>query len=269
MEAATTSIQRNHIHNVCFDPTYDSLYPKSIPRRNHANQCHGIYFTGDFNIIEFNEIHATYHPSIPQWGGWAIQFYSGTTSTNIVRFNKLYDFHHGIVLSGGPGSVNNQAYGNKIYNGLSGAVCITNVDGTGHKIYNNTCYNTSGGIDGSGSAGLIVRNNIFSNVGTPIAGSYTTGPNICNSLTTGCEISASATTLFGGDLTNFTLATGSPAINAGTASIGGGVTILACPQPTGILCYNGSTPDIGAVESGTVVVVRACCGGDNSIRTLL
>ena len=57
-------ISNNKIHNVAISGDFLD---------------HGVYMNGDNNVIEYNEVYNIN-------GGWGVQFYSGSTSHNIVRY---------------------------------------------------------------------------------------------------------------------------------------------------------------------------------------
>ena len=169
-------------------------------------------------------------------------------ATTSLGINKISDYTSGGIVLAYPTSTDNRIYGNRIFNGRVGnGGAITNVTGSNHLIYNNTFYNTSIGVGDGSASGVIIRNNIFNAVATPVGtGSYTTSNNICDSVVTGCASSATAAQLFANvtDLTFVlkTTVTRSPAIDAGNPNIAPGVTIPACSGGITAGCYNDLAP---------------------------
>lgn len=205
------------------------------------NHHHGIYVTGNNNLIEGNEIY-----NMP-WGHGVHVFTQSAylASDNIVRFNYVHDngsrgmligsgsrnkAHDNIVahnnLTGDPSvgggimigfnePIDNEVYNNTVYDNTG--YCFRLGSGMNPKFVNNICYgNDTESIFNDGAAtGLVNTNNL-----------YGTNPLFVDAANR-----------------NFALKVGSPAIDRGTTS---GIT----------RAYNGSAPDIGACvgtpEIGTV-----------------
>jgi hypothetical protein len=100
---------------------------------------------------------------------------------------------------------------------------------------------------GSNATGAIIKNNIFDDVAKAIdnlGGNPTADYNLCPVATPDCHMTGSTNTVetatpgFASPGTDFSLAAGSAAINAGVAIAG--------------YTYNGSAPDIGAFETFTL-----------------
>jgi len=232
---------------------------------------YGYYIGGDNNTVENCEIDNN--------GGFGIHQYSSdqNPSNNTYRFNIIHDNgqNHiptnsadGILMTGNDPSVstNNQAYGNVIYGHAWGYGIRSNHANA--IIYNNTVYNN--GFGDGGSTGLLieginptVRNNIVSaNAAGQIlqlggaAGTFSNnlcGPGTCT-VGSNNQNESAATTFTNAGAGDFTLRAGSAAINNGTINIALGVNISACSGGTTVGCYNGTFPDIGALETGVPTV---------------
>jgi len=248
-----------------------------------TGQPHGFYITGQRNVIRNNEIFDNGGYGVHMYRGSA----TGVTNDDSeISNNRIYNNGKGSSLGGAGGSgivvegnwraddpkkgfrvFGNEIYGNgkvqsfgwgiQIYNGSVGAL-----------VYNNTIYdNFFNGIHALGAAeNAVIRNNIVSSNGSsPILIDSTTvnivrSHNLCfkSGNTYGasdCGNSTNAILNQNPLLTdpgsgNFILQQGSPAIDAGTASIGPLTTIPPCAGSATTNCYNGSSPDIGAKESG-------------------
>jgi hypothetical protein len=202
---------------------------------NDGISHHGIYVETSNNLIEGTEI--DHNP------GYGIhQIYGpGTIGNNVYRYNYIHDNVFtgqnvfGIVLNS---RNNNQVYHNTIANNHNGI--LVDVNSSGNLIYNNTIYGNGLGFVGSvccyeamgiNSSANTVKNNIVYNNAINSIRNAGTGNVISNNLTIDPKfIDASAG--------NFRLQSSSPAIDAGTANIATGITIL----------FSGSAPDIGALE---------------------
>lgn len=127
---------------------------------------HNFYIQSPDNLIEYCDMYDA--------AGNGVQIYNGyghnNTSNNVVRYNIIRDIlrplgrHRGVIVSRG---VNNQVYGNLIYN-IQGSntptagIEVFSSSSQNTKIYNNTIFNTnSRGIQvDTGASGTVVRNNI-------------------------------------------------------------------------------------------------------------
>jgi parallel beta-helix repeat protein len=174
----------------------------------NANQDHGMYITGQNNLIERCLIH-------DNWAYGVHVYNSGSTSVsnNIVRNNRVYNngtggqFSAGIILSSGN---NNIAYNNLVYGNFGGIQISTGSSTTNSQVYNNTVYaNKNWGIHvQSGSSGAIIKNNIiYQNFGGDIVNSGTATIQSNNLSTDPQFVNALAN--------DFRLQSGSPAIDTG------------------------------------------------------
>jgi hypothetical protein len=203
---------------------------------NNAGHNHAIYQEGSNSIIQDCIIY-----NIPGFGIHQYSQESPSPSGNIYRRNVIHSFAQlsttGCGILVGSGS-NNKCYKNTVYNayGLTGdgAIGIA-VNGSNDQVYNNTVYNCSWiGLDATGSANALVKNNISYNNGqnTDFTGANGGVPpsslNQSNNFLTDPSFIDAAH----GD---FHLQSISGAINYGT--------ILD-------LSYIGSAPDAGAYELG-------------------
>jgi parallel beta-helix repeat protein len=189
---------------------------------------HGIYVETDHNLFEGNNVYANASCGIHLYDG-------GTTAvhSNIIRNNRV----HGNLAVGCAGilasnGTNNQIYNNIVY-GNAGYGILSYTGNHSAVTYKNTVYN-------NGNAGIyiypgvssnVVKNNIIYNNSHPIIDSGS-GTSLSNNLLTDPKFTDPIAS-------NFTLQDGSPAIDAGTTLITSNITISS---------YNGSAPDIGALE---------------------
>jgi hypothetical protein len=225
----------------------------------HAAQVgYGVYWIGRDSLFEYNEIFGNH--------GFGIHNYSdpgqsyGMPHRNVYRYNKVYgnctdgaggpspERGTGILVSSGD---DNQVYGNIVYDNIW---CQRGIEtglsfGQRQKIFNNTVYNNataSGSVYYGVFAGLdaVVRNNIIYNNGINGVDLYsgaTSNFNFCDANDASCgatQVNGNPqfVNAAGG---NFSLASNSTAINAGTSAIATGITA----------CANGSAPDMGALET--------------------
>jgi len=210
--------------------------------------AHGIYVQAPNTLIENTEISGV--------TGYGIHQYAGNTANNIYRNNYIHDNGHngpcgsitawGILLSTGG---NNQVYGNTVTNNMNGITIVSN----SNLIYNNTVYGNGvgypdppccyEGIRIESYTNNTVKNNIvFGNALSGIADNGSGNTVNTNFFTDPLFTNAAAN--------NFILQSGSTAINAGTVSIAPGTNIPACAGGITINCYNGTAPDMGALETG-------------------
>jgi hypothetical protein len=211
---------------------------------------HGIYPScGDDWLIKGNDIVANY--------ATGIHVYSGSTGM-LNRFriigNKVEGrtgpsgTTAGIYVNGGTGHfiVNNLVIGkgnqlNKLTWGVMvGSTAVSPV------VYNNTLYGLEGGIQ-LATSGSDVRNNLINNVNAyniQDLGSNTKMNNLCTATEIGCSrVTTSPGFLSAG--TNFALAVGSPAIDAGTTMSTVTNDLNGVPRPQGV------SHDIGAYEKSS------------------
>ena len=200
---------------------------------------------GNSGIVEYNNLYDTGHL---QSDGSMIQFTEAEQDGAICRYNWLHDsekygarFDH----SGSADGVNGLMHHNVAWNCLSGGIMVK---GNNHKIYNNTVINSGQKNDiivfkiGSNDhSGTIVKNNVAMKIANHRAndveidfGSYSNNWN-------GYKETASITSILS-DTTNkdFSPKPGSSIIDAGTVI--SGITDG----------YQGSSPDMGAYESGAI-----------------
>jgi parallel beta-helix repeat protein len=203
--------------------------------REHVS--YGVYIQSSNNLIEGGKIH---HNS-----GYGVHVYNGhegqRANDNIVRRTRAYNNstrepdQAGILIGSGDGNMayNNIAYGQRV------GIMVGFNGSTNSKVYNNTVYNNSfyGIHIRASSSSAIVKNNITYSNGTNIqnyAGSKTIQS---KNLTT----NPSFTNASEG---NFTLRSGSEAINAGTTLSQVSDDFKGTPRP------QGGSFDIGAYEYG-------------------
>ena len=185
---------------------------------------YGIYLAGDRNIIEHNEIF--------DGAGWGIHFYPNG-SNNTIRYNYIHDTvdRGGILVTA---NSNNQIYRNVFAHGTFSGIYVTAC--TNCSIHNNTVYGyttgspvgTTNAIRVAGTSGMVLRNNIVFNNAINSISHTGTGGTVSHNLTTDPSFTNAAAD-------DFSLAAGSPAINAGTSISG--------------LTFNGAAPDQGAHET--------------------
>ena len=200
---------------------------------------------GNSGIVEYNNLYDTGHL---QSDGSMIQFTEAEQDGAICRYNWLHDtekygarFDH----SGSADGVNGLMHHNVAWNCLSGGIMVK---GNNHKIYNNTVINSGQKNDiivlkiGSNDhSGTIVKNNVAMKIanhrGNDVEIDFGTYSNNWN----GYKESASITSVLTDTSTkDFTPKSGSAIIDAG--SVISGITDG----------YQGSSPDMGAFESGKV-----------------
>jgi len=207
-----------------------------VPGGRPPDAFYGFYVEGTDCLVEGTRIFNN--------GGYGIHNYSGYgsqyASRNTYRYNYIHDNgayfgqnSAGLLLTTGTGNI---AYGNVIYNNSSYGLQVG--DAT---VYNNTVTGNTYGV-GIGNQ-LIFKNNIvYGNTSLQFyvtgGNSVTYGNNLCSTSQFGCATVANPS-FTDPTNSNYNLQPSSPAINAGTSSIGAGAT-----WP-----YNGTAPDIGALES--------------------
>lgn len=204
--------------------------------------CYPIYWTGNFVLIEGNEIynHKTY----------GIHLYDhGRPHDGIVRKNYVHDFPAPIDDNRGQGILtdgqNHQVYDNIIANGARGIICYD--ASLNCKVWNNTIFNMAFvGITYNSTTNTQIKNNINYNLSASVGNWLRSGNsgnvesnNLSNLAATGVSVVADPLFVNSG-AGDFGLQINSPAINAGTTS---GLTQL----------FNSTNPEIGALELfGTV-----------------
>ena len=203
-----------------------------------SNQYHCIYSTAHRTLIEHTEIY--------NCANYGIHQYSTSTapSDNIYRYNWIHDSGNvsqttrAILLCCAPGS-NNQAYGNLLTHNTEGITCSTN----DCLIYNNTIYDSyrqnayPAVTISAGVTGARIKNNIINNSAVNTIGdlSGTSSNVISNNLL----INPLFVNPGSG---NFSLQSGSPAIDAGVILTEVASDIAGTPRP------QGTGYDIGAFE---------------------
>ena len=200
---------------------------------------------GNSGLVEYNNLYDTGHL---QSDGSMIQFTEAEQDGAICRYNWLHDtekygarFDH----SGSADGVNGLMHHNVAWNCQSGGIMVK---GNNHKIYNNTVINSGQKNDiivlkigSSDHSGTIVKNNVAMKIANHRSndveidfGSYSNNWN-------GYKETASITSILSDTSTkDLTPKSGSSIIDAGVAI--SGITDG----------YQGSNPDMGAYESGTV-----------------
>ena len=199
----------------------------------------GFYLVGQNIIFEGNELWNIAAYCGEMWSAVTDEVGRLTNDNNIIRNNICHaSGGFGMEIASG---TNTLIYNNIVYNtgtnpniGHAGIV-IANVGwGTSNfQVYNNTVYqNTGPCISIEGATSTTVRNNICYKNGSDGVNNNGSGSVIDHNL---LGIDPLFVNAAGGD---FHLQSGSPAIDAG-------VVIPGLP-----LSFNGSTPDLGALESG-------------------
>ena len=200
---------------------------------------------GNSGLVEYNNLYDTGHL---QSDGSMIQFTEAEQDGAICRYNWLHDtekygarFDH----SGSADGVNGLMHHNVAWNCQSGGIMVK---GNNHKIYNNTVINSGQKNDiivlkigSSDHSGTIVKNNVAMKIANHRSndveidfGSYSNNWN-------GYKEAASITSILSDTSTkDLTPKSGSSIIDAG-------VVISGITDG-----YQGSNPDMGAYESGTV-----------------
>jgi len=199
------------------------------------NFHHGIYVTASNVLIDGCEIYAV-------TGSGIVNYSQGATpQNNIFRRNYIHGtgtYTASIAMAIGLYTAgNNQVYNNIVANNQEGIDITTN----NNLVYNNTVYGNGVGFGGKccfptiknnlGSGNVIKNNIVFGNQVNSIDTNGSSGTVVSNNL---------SSNPFFVDAGNnrFDLQAGSPAIDAGTSSITSGITVP----------FNGSAPDIGAIE---------------------
>lgn len=195
------------------------------------------YLAGNDHLIEYSEIHHAW--------GYCIHIYQSPPGPfpqrNIIRNNRFHDCSISKPSSAAIGLLEGDshvAYNNVLY-ANKGHGIMTSTGTTNSKIYNNTVY---GGAQTGiylypNSSGADVRNNIvYGNATTQILDEGST-TNLFKNLTTDPRFVNAAAL-------DFTLQTGSPAIDAGQTLAEVTTDIQNTPRP------QGGAYDIGAYEGG-------------------
>ena len=199
-----------------------------------AEYDHGFYISSSNNLVQGCQIYSN--------KAFGVHIYSGSSNqanNNVVRNNRIYgngttgNNGGGVVVASGSASV---VYNNLIYGNRDGIVVCCG--GNSEQLLNNTIYqNLRYGIEVQDGSGNVVTNNIMRSnavrdtmyhVSVTSSNNLTSDPMFAN-------VSA-------GD---FRLRPGSPAIDAGR------VLQVVTTDFAGVTRPQGSTHDIGAMESGT------------------
>ena len=245
--SARITIENNEILNsfsngviVGFDSPDCIIRNNWVHDNGDAHQDHGLYISGDRTIVEGNLIEAN--------ADRGMQLYPGPIGA-VVRRNIFKDncrAINGTNVTFGSASSNTVFEQNVFWDTVPGR-CHTDtiIQGTGHKLYNNTAYSTSAtasiGYSVLNATNVTLANNIALGMPTPISQSGSTGTVLTTNRTTG-----TATDIWTSPSTgDFSLKSGSAAINAGTN--------VALP-------FCGSSPDQGVHE--TLVVTAASIAGN-------
>lgn len=194
----------------------------------NVDDTHGAYIHSANNLFEGNIFESNCNRGLQIFNTSSNNAHNNIVRGNIFRFNGTCEPAAGVVLSSGN---NIQFYGNFVYGNTSHGVSVSQNSPVGTLIYNNTIYNNDGSaINIISGVNTVIRNNIMRNNNATVTDTGS-GTIQSNTLTSDpLFVNAAA-----GDLC---VLTGSPAINAGVATIASGVTRV----------YNGSAPDIGACE---------------------
>jgi len=232
----------------------------SVADQGGGNCCqgaHGFYITTAFNILD--------HVLVYNMGQHGVQFFHfgdiTTSHDNIIQNSVIHN-----TGTAGLGGYCLAANGNDSQ--MLNTVCYSEPStgiGTGSNgtYYGNTFDNLPSGVTDGGAArtGVIVKNNIFLNVGTPVdngtSGSgFTHDHNVCNASGSGCDTTGSLNFVNAANHV-YTLNTGSVAIGAGTALPGCPSSSAYCFDQAGLTRPQGGTWDAGAFEfaSGTSLPV--------------
>lgn len=225
------------------------------------NQANHFSFSGAGHRLIHNKIHDNRSDCVGGNRYYGSYVYSGTTDL-IMEYNEVYNTAGGYFQIGGQAIVRYNYYHDNAYCGTTSFGGNFMVGSRGSQFYNNIVI-SSGSAPGANSAisglqlfnthDILVRNNIFydnpngaidvtnsdasghiceNNIIVENGGATIRGPGSCTQITnktTGVINDYTVST------TNFTLKSGSPCINFGTARSG--------------FAYNGSAPDCGAFES--------------------
>jgi len=182
-----------------------------------TNFGHGIYMHGSNSLVDGCDIYNN--------AAWGLQFYAttGGVNNNIIRNTKIHGNNKGLAIASGDG---NAAYNNLIYGNVAEGLHL-DYGATNTFVYNNTIYqNGTGILNGSGSSGAVVSDNIAYQTGAAYTntGTATVDHNLFN-------VDPMFVNAAGGD---FRLLVGSPAINAGITIAMVPTDIVGVPRPHGI-----------------------------------
>jgi hypothetical protein len=203
----------------------------------NVDDTHGMYIHSPDNLIEGNLVEDNCNRGLQIFNSGTNNAHRNIVRRNIFRENGTCETSSQVVLSSGN---NIKFHDNILYSGNQHAIGVNQNGPTGTLIYNNTmydhatsspCINIQAGASGTRIINNICRNPSGSGSTVTDAGTGTVQTtNLAPSTNPGFLDPANG---------NFSLATGSAAINQGTATIATGVTRL----------FNGSAPDIGAHET--------------------
>lgn len=217
-----TGGQVHHVGNV-------SLYPRP------TNRHYGFYVGGSDNLVENAHIHHTNDYGIHNYHGISLSSRNVYRNLTLHNTSLLYDSGAAIIASRSDSVMiyNNILYGNTGHGILAGA------QGSNTRIYNNTVYGgaQTGIYVEPGATGTDVRNNIAYGNGTTQILGLGVGTVLSNNLITDPRFVNSSAY-------DFSIQTGSPAIDAGITLSQIQTDFRGAPRP------QGRAYDIGAYEAG-------------------
>ncbi len=245
--------------------------------KDEDNQTgYGFYLSGTNTIVDNCDIYDN--------GAYGVHYYdtgSHAVSNNVVKNSRIWGNNrigsgpYQVILSSGS---NNAAYNNLIYSPagseIVGGVQI-DYDCDNCRVYNNTIFGHSGygiaiNLNGAGSDGTLVRNNIiWSNTlgsiidqGTNTSQSF----NLCTSGCTGTGAKNGQDPRFISS-TDFRLQSTSPAINAGSNTVCPATDINGIARPVGGTCDMGAYEFGGTASSPIVLITSPSATGSYSAVT--